>query len=175
VAVIAKVGLREHGGKVRTKAGIFDVTLAEGGGYRVQGPAGEEPGLVRYDAERQILEIERPGVTLRIRFRPELEQTTFDFQGHHYEVGTMDFGNISVTEEGRPVVRGHVTVSGVRLLSVAPDLEPIERELAFGLALRGSAVDEMFWREDQPFLLGLGETTEDAVLREQERLHRKDA
>ena len=169
MAVIAKLGLREKGGKVRTPAGLFDVTRNEDGRYVVPGPAGEPPGLVGYDGDRQLLRIERPGVAVEIRFRPELERTTFTFNGRQYEFGTMDFGTIRVTEAGRPVVQGYVTISGVRLLSVAPELVPIERELAFGLALRGSALDDMFWKEDQPFLMGLEEGAEDSVLRERER------
>lgn len=174
MAVIAKIGLLRKGGKVRTKEGVFEVTLNEDGRYVVPGPAGEDSGLVRYDFDRQILHVERPGVTLEIRFRPELEHTTFEYGGHRYEIGTMDFGAIRFTEAGRTAVRGHVTISGVRLLFVASDLEPIERELAFGLALRGSALDDLFWQEDQPFLMGLKEGAQDSLLREEERRHRED-
>ncbi len=174
MAVIAKIGLLRKGGKVRTKEGVFDVTLNEDGRYVVPGRAGEDPGLVRYDFDRQVLHIERPAVTLEIRFRPELERTTFDYGGHRYEIGTMDFGTILFTEAGRAAIRGHVTISGVRLLSVASDLEPIERELAFGLALRSSALDDLFWQEDQPFLTGLQEGAQGSLLREEERLHRED-
>lgn len=171
MAVIAKVGLLEHGGKVRTEAGIFEVTRAPDGTYLVGGPAAQGSGKVRYDDHRETLEIQRPGVDVSIQFRPELERTTFEFGGRTYEVGTMDFGDISIQEGDRPVVRGHETVSGVRLLSVAPELVAIERELAFGLALRGSSVDEDHWREDQPFLEGLKERAEDAFLREDAKLH----
>lgn len=166
MAVIAKVGLLEHGGKVRTKAGIYEARRAPDGWYVVQGPTAEGSGKVRYDEGRGTLEVQRPGVDVSIRFRAELEHTTFEFGGHTYEVGTMDFGDISIREGARPVVRGHETVSGVRLLSVAPELEPIERELAFGLALRGASVDENYWREDEPFLEGIKERAEDAFLRE---------
>jgi hypothetical protein len=62
-------------------------------------------------------------------------------------------------------------VSGVRLLSVAPELLPIERELAFGLAVRGSAVDADYWREDEPFLEGIKQSAEDTFLREDAKTH----
>ena len=62
----------------------------------------------------------------------------------------MDFGEISIKEGDRPVVRGHGTVSGVRLLEVAPEIEALERELAYGLALRSLALDKDLWREDNP-------------------------
>lgn len=171
VAVIAKIGLLERRGKVRTPSGVFEVVREEDSGFTVGGPAAEGPGRVHYDDDRDVLDIQRPGISVSIVFRPELEHTTFDFRGHVYEVGTMDFGDISIREGGRSVVKGHVTISGVRLQSVEPELLPIERELAFGLALRSSSLDEDSWREDQPFLTGLEESAEDAVLREDERLH----
>ncbi len=172
MAVIAKVGLLEHGGKVRTKEGIFEVTRGTDGWYTVGGPGAEGPGRVRYDDERELLEIERPGVAVSIHFRPELERTTFMFRGHTYEVATMDFGNISIREGSRPVVQGHVTVSGDKLRTVAPDLLPIERELAFGLAVRSSAIDSDSWDEEHPFLEGIEEGAEGAVL-DEETKHEK--
>lgn len=171
MAVIAKVGLLEHRGKVRTGAGIFEVRGTADEGYEVGGPPSEGPGHVHYDIDRDVLDIQRPGVQVSIQFRGELEHTTFPFAGHTYEIGTMDFGNVSITEAGRPVVRGHETVSGVRLLFVAPELVPIERELAFGLAIRGAAVDASNWAEDEPFLESLKQSAEGAFLHEDDRLH----
>ena len=173
MTVIAKIGVLEHGGKVRTKDGVFAVHRGPDGSYAVSGPAGEPAGRVRYDDERETLTIERPGFALSIRFRPELEHTRFELAGHTYEVATMDFGNISIKEDARAVVQGHVTVSGVRLLTVAPELVPVERELAFGLALRSSAADEDYWDEDQPFFEALKQRAEGAVLGEESR-HGRD-
>ena len=173
MTVIAKVSLREHGGKVRTKEGIFEVTRAEDAWFSVGGPAAEGPGRVRYDDERETLQIERPGTALSIHFRPELERTTFTFGGHTYDVATMDFGTISIKEGSRPAVEGHVTVSGVRLLSVAPELLPVERELAFGLALRGAAADEDFWDESHPFLERIIQRGEETILDEEAKHHRE--
>lgn len=171
MAVLAKLGLREHSGKVRTRAGIFEVRGTPEDGYEVGGPQGEGPGHVRYDAERDVLDIQRPGIAVSIRFRPELEHTTFAFQGRTYEIGTMDVGNISVNEGSTPVVRGHETVSGVRLLTVAPEFVPIERELAFGLAVRSEAVDGDHWREDQPWLEWQKQQVEGAFLHEDAKRH----
>ena len=81
----------------------------------------------------------------------------------------MDFGNISIREGARPVVRGHVTVSGARLLSVADEMLPVERELVFGLAVRSSAADEDYWDESHPFLEGMKENAEESVLDEEAR------
>ena len=150
MVVVARIGISEKKGKVRTPEGIYDVRRVEDGWYTVAGPVVQQPGRVRYNDDRNLLEIERPGLSVSIHFRPELEHTTFELTGHTYEVGTMDFGEISIKEGDRPVVRGHGTVSGVRLLEVAPEIEALERELAYGLALRSLALDKDLWREDNP-------------------------
>jgi len=171
VTVVAKVGMREQHGKVRTAEGIVEVQRSPDGTYEVPAPADGQPGRVKYDDEHDVLEIERPGVHLSIQFRGETEHTVFEFGGRTYEVATMDFGAISIKDAGRPAVQGHVTVSGVRLLSVAPDLQPIQRELAFGLALRSDAISKGFWREDEPFLEGIKERIETDLLEGDARLH----
>jgi hypothetical protein len=155
VVVVAKIGIRGKG-KVRTPEGIYDVRPADDDWFVVPGPSGAESGRVRYRDERDLLEIEGRGATLSIHFRPELEHTTFQFNGHAYEVATTDFGNISIHEGSRVVVRGHGTVSGARLLAVAADLAPLERELAFGFALRLSEQDKDLWDEDHPLLAQWG-------------------
>lgn len=171
MAVVAKIGLREQHGKVRTAEGIYEVRRSPDAWYTIPGPAAGEPGRVKYDDERDVLYIERPGVGLSIRFLGETERTTFAFGGQTYDVATMDFGTISIRDGDRRVVLGHVTVSGVRLLSVAPELQPIERELAFGLALRSDAISKGFWREDEPFLEGIKEGIEGNLLEGDLRLH----
>ena len=147
MAVIAKLGLLEHG-RVRTDAGVFAVRPGDDGWFRIAGTSPEDAGRVRYHDERKLLEIERPDVTLSIHFLGETEKTTFEFAGRTCDIGTMDFGEILIREAGRPVVKGHSTVSGVRLDSVDPAFQPIERELAFGLALRSSGIDRELWRDD---------------------------
>ncbi len=148
MVVVAKVGILEEHGRVRTEEGTFAVRPEDEGWFTVAGKTPEDAGRVRYDAPRELLEIERSGITVSIQFRPEMEKTIFNLDSHVYEVATMDFGNIDIHEGNRPVVKGHVTVSGVRLLSVESDLQPIERELAFGLALRSSEADKDFWKDD---------------------------
>ncbi|HKW42673.1 MAG TPA: hypothetical protein VJP06_00675 [Thermoplasmata archaeon] len=152
MVVVAKISISANSGKVRTTEGIFQVTLEKDDWYSVAGPVPHEVGQVRYDDDRNSLEIQRPEGRLSIHFKPELEHTTFEWKGHSYQMGTLDFGEISIKEGSRAAVRGHGTVSGVRLLAVAPDLSPIERELAFGLALRSAAIDRDLWREDRPLL-----------------------
>lgn len=138
VAIVVKLGVLRNRHEVKTDDGVFGVRPSEAGGYVVEAPPGQDPGVVRYDEKERVLDIQRPGLSLRIRFGTEQERTFFDFDEHHYEVGTLDFGKVDVAEAGRQVVGGYATVSGVRLEFVAPDIRPIERELAFGLALRSA-------------------------------------
>lgn len=147
MAVIAKIGVLEHRGKVRTQEGVFEVHEDADGGYTVGGPAGVAPGRLHYEPNRQVLTIERPEGRLVIDFQPDLERTVFEFGGRRYEVASMDFGNILVKEGARTAVEGHITIGGVRLVTVTPEFLPYERELAYGLALRGSVLDSEFWHE----------------------------
>jgi len=155
VVVVAKIGIRGKG-KVRTQEGIYDVSPSDDEWFVVSGPPDEGSGRVRYRDEQDLLEIERRDAKLSIHFRPELEHTTFELNGHVYGVATTDFGDISIREGSRPVVRGHGTVSGVRLLAVDADLAPVERELAFGFALCLGAQDKDLWDEDHPLLARWG-------------------
>ncbi len=164
VTVVAKIGILEEHGKVRTTQGIYEVRRAPDGWYTVPGPETEGSGRVTYDDQRDVLQIDRPGVGLSIQFLGETERTSFEFGGRRYDVATMDFGTILIKEGSRPVVQGHVTVSGVRLLTVAPELQSIEREFAFGLAVRSDAISKGFWREDEPFFEGIKEGIEGDLL-----------
>lgn len=136
MTIVVKLGVLRDRHEVKTDDGDFEVRPSAADGYVVEAPSGEEPGLVRYDEEERVLEIQRPGMSLRIEFGTEQERTFFEFNDHRYEVGTLDFGKVDIAEAGRQAVGGYATVSGVRLEFVAPELRPIERELAFGLALR---------------------------------------
>ena len=150
MAIVAKTGIL-GGGKVRTEDAVCKVRPAGEGWYSIPGRTSGDSGRVRYHGARDILEIERPGVSLSIQFRSELERTTFELDRTVYDVATMDFGHISIREQGRSVVEGRVTPSGVRLESVAPDLQPIERELAFGLALRSNELARIFRQADRVY------------------------
>ncbi len=52
----------------------------------------------------------------------------------------MVWGHVMIMGRERPVATGRLTLSGVRLGYVAPELEPIARELAVGLAYRAVAI-----------------------------------
>src|SRR5207245_8880990 len=113
VVVVAKIGIRGKG-RVRTQEGIYDVSPTDDEWFVVSGPPGEGSGRVRYRDEHDLLEIERREVKVSIHFRPELEHTTFEVNGHVYEVATTDFGDSSIREGRRRRGRGPGTVTGER-------------------------------------------------------------
>lgn len=111
----------------------------EGGGWvSVPSVGSSLRGRVRYDALRDRIRIESPDATTVIPFR--WRGTTFTFSGRQYRVGPMAWGHIMVSYHDRPVVTGRVTLSGVRLGYVAPELEPIAYALTVGLAYRALAI-----------------------------------
>lgn len=104
------------------------------GAFRIAGPGPEDGGRVLFYPWRDYASIERRDGLVEIQFKDE--RTEFDWDRHTYRLGDMLDGDIHIREEERLVVDGRVTVSGVRLRTLAPDLDPIIRELAFALALR---------------------------------------
>ncbi len=111
----------------------------EGGGW-VSVPSADSAsrGRVRYDALRDRIRIDSPGGSAVIPFR--WRGTTFTFGGRRYRVGPMTWGHVMVSRDDRPVATGRVTAMGVRLGYVAPEIEPIARELTVGLAFRAIAL-----------------------------------
>ena len=111
----------------------------EGGGWvSVPSPGSVPSGRVRYDALHDRLRIESPAGAADVPFR--WRGTTFTFGGQRYRIGPMAWGHVMVSRGDRPMVTGRVTVHGVRLGFVAPELNPIAKELAIGLAFRAIAM-----------------------------------
>jgi hypothetical protein len=107
----------------------------EGDGWITVPPVGARSGgRVRYEALRDRIRIESPAGRVLVPFH--WRHTSFSFGGRTYRLGPMAWGHIMVSQEDRPVATGRVTMSGVRLGYVAPELEPIAPELAVGLAYR---------------------------------------
>lgn len=111
----------------------------EGNGWITVPPVGAGAGgRVRYEVLRDRIRIEAGSRQFLIPFH--LRHTSFSFGGRSYRVGPMAWGHVMVSDGDRPVVAGRVTMSGVRLGYVAPELEPIAAELAVGLAYRAVAI-----------------------------------
>ena len=112
----------------------------EGGGWvSIPSVGSRAGGRVRYDALRDRIRIEGPQGSTSVSFH--WRHTTFEFRGHRYEVGPMAWGHVMISRDDRPMMTGRLTLSGVRLGYVAPEVEPIASELAVGLSFRAIA----FW------------------------------
>ncbi len=111
----------------------------EGGGWlSVPSVGPQSSARVRYDALRDRIRIESAAGTTLVPFR--WRGTNFTFGGHRYRIGPMAWGHVMVSRGDRPVATGRVTMHGVRLGFVAPELDPIAKELAIGLAFRAIAL-----------------------------------
>lgn len=111
----------------------------EGGGWvSVPSIGSRSGGRVRYDALRDRIRIESSAGATVVPFR--WRGTNFAFGGQRYRIGPMAWGHVMVSSGERPVATGRVTMSGVRLGYVAPELAPIAHELAVGLAYRAIAI-----------------------------------
>lgn len=139
VAVVVKRGLLRTG-SVLVDGEKYRVRRAKAGWFLVGGRTPFDAGRVRFERSRDRATLERSDETVVIQFR--LGETVFGWQGRPYRVGTMQWGQIEIEQEGRPVARGHVTVTGVHLEMVAPELLPIIRELAFALTMHSEWLAE---------------------------------
>lgn len=111
----------------------------ERGGWITVPPAGKFPGgRVRYDWFRDRVRIETPGSRTLLEFR--WRHSGFRLRGRAYRVGPMIWGHVMVSCDERPVATGRVTLHGVRLGYVAPELEAIASALVVGLAYRALAL-----------------------------------
>ncbi len=104
------------------------------GGYGVDAPDVWDRARVDYDIAADWIRIERDEETIDVPFHDG--EADFTWRESPYHIASMVFGEIHVAQGGRPVVRGFVTVSGVHLDPVEPELLPVIRPLAWGLTLR---------------------------------------
>ncbi len=111
----------------------------DGGGWvSVPSLSSVPAGRVRYDALRDRIRIESPSGVTVVPFR--WRGTNFTYGGQRYRIGPMAWGHVMVSRGERPVATGRVTMHGVRLGFIAPELNPIAKELTIGLAFRAVAM-----------------------------------
>jgi hypothetical protein len=140
VKVIVELGWLARAGKIVVEGTKFRVRR-EDGGYRVEGSNPAEHGHVKWDRFRDHAVIASGGWDLDLQFHPGA--TDFVWDHRTYRLGDMIFGSVVLHEAARPVIRGHVTTSGVRLQTEGPDFDPIIREIALVLALHSEALDNL--------------------------------
>ena len=107
------------------------------GWYVVYAPPPAPSGRVRYFDRRDRAVFDHAGETIRLRFRSAGASSDGRPRA---SLGIDVVGRIRVTQNGREVVLGRVTPTGVRLEHVSPELFPIIRELALVLALHSEAL-----------------------------------
>lgn len=136
VALEAKVGILRDRLVVE---GVEYPLRREGNGWvSVPSVGAQSGGRVRYDRLRDRIRIETHAGNVLVPFH--WRHTSFAYHGRRYRLGPMVWGHVMVAEAERPVVTGRVTMNGVRLGYVAPELEPIAQELAVGLAYRAITI-----------------------------------
>jgi hypothetical protein len=136
VAIEARVGILKDRLVVE---GMEYPVRREGGGWVTIPAVGSLPSSrVRYDSLRDRIHIDAAGGRTVIAFR--WRRTAFTFGGRQYHIGPMAWGHIMVSRGEHPIATGRVTVTGVRLGYVAPELGPIVHPLALGLAFRAVAI-----------------------------------
>jgi len=141
VAVIVKRGLVRPG-RVLVDHTTYRVRRNRDGSFVVPEAASQSPGRVNYLFLRDQLFLENPLYKVAVLFHTG--ETTFEFDRRTYSIGPLTDGRVLIREQDRTVVEGRVTPTGVRLDTIAAELEPIQNELAFGLALRTEDLDRQF-------------------------------
>lgn len=125
-------------GRIRVDGVRTKVLRDTGGWYVVEGIHSGEGARVMYREMQDLIVISRPEANLRVAFHGG--EGRFEWEGRPYHVASMIEGVLRIDQEGRRVAEGHVTVTGIHLESVAPELLQLIRPLAWGLALRSERV-----------------------------------
>ncbi len=137
MAVDAKHGLLRDGW-IRVEGTRTRVMRDTGGWYVVKDPSPWGDARVLFREAQDLAAIQWRGTILRIPFRKG--EGTFRWEERDYRIGTMIEGQLRIEQEGRVVAQGHVTVAGLHLDSVATELLPILRPLAWALVLRSETL-----------------------------------
>ena len=143
--VTAELGII-WGGRVIIDGVRRKVRRTGDGWYVVSHGSSGMHGRIRNRAAADIIEIRSPMGDLTIEFH--MEGTAFKWNGRQYQVASMNSGDVFVTADAMPALRGTFTMSGVRLELLDSALMPIAAELAFGFALRRSYLGRE-WRREQ--------------------------
>ncbi len=128
-------------GRTRADGVRMRVVRDTGGWYVVRDASSWGDARVLYRDSQDLAVLRWAGAILRIPFHAG--QGAFRWEDRTYRIDSMIEGEIRIREGDRLAVRGHVTVTGVHLDSVATELLPIIRPLAWALALRSEAVAKM--------------------------------
>lgn len=117
------------------------VVKDSGGWYVVEDTSWWGNARVLYREFQDLAVIQWAGAVLRIPFHAG--EGVFTWEERTYRIGSMVEGELRIRQDERLVAQGHVTVAGLHLDSVATELLPLIRPLAWALVLRSEAVARM--------------------------------
>lgn len=137
VALEARHGLLGDG-RIRLDGKRSRVRQDTGGWFVVEDVPPWESARVLYREVQDLAIIQWPGAILRVVFHAG--EGEFVWEERRYHIGSMIEGEIRIQQEARTVAEGHGTVAGLHLESVATELLPIIRPLAWALVLRGESI-----------------------------------
>ena len=130
--VTVKHGLLD-GGRIRVDYVETEVRREDAGVYAVDAPDVWDRARMHYDHFEDHFRIELEHETVELSFHHG--EADFTWKDRPYHIASLVGGEVRIDQEGRPVATGVVTVSGLHLETVEPELLPLIRPLAWGLAL----------------------------------------
>lgn len=125
-------------GRIRVDGVRTKVLRDTGGWYVVEGAEAGESTRVLYRDRQDLVVLRGAETTLRVPF--SAGEGAFEWGGRHYHIANMVRGEVRIDQEGRQVVRGRVTDTGLHLESVAAEMGALIRSLAWGLTLRSESL-----------------------------------
>ncbi len=137
VRVIVKHGLL-GGGRIRVDHVETEVRREDVGIYVVDAPDVWDRAKMRYDRFEDHFRVDLEQETVDVAFHQG--EARFTWKDRPYHIASLVGGEVRIDQEGRPVATGVVTVSGLDLEPVEPELLPLIRPLAWGLALYSEEV-----------------------------------
>lgn len=140
MVVDAKHGLLRDGW-IRVDGERARVIRDTGGWYVVKDRSPWGDARVLFRGAQDMAAIQWSTTILRIAFRAG--EGRFRWEEREYDIAAMSEGEIRISQEGRPVARGHVTAAGLHLDSVATEILPILRPLVWVLVLRSETLRVM--------------------------------
>lgn len=137
MTVVVKHRIRGDGriwlDRVKTK-----VLRDTGGWYAVEAPSHAEDARVLFRPAQDMVVIEQSGQFFRVPF--VRGEGVLVWEDRMYRIANMALGEIRIDRDSRPVGRGVVTTTGIRIDLVETELLPIVRALAWGLTLRSEEI-----------------------------------
>ncbi len=126
------------GGRIWVDHVETEVRREGAGVYFVDAPDVWDRARMHYDRFEDHFRIEFEQDAVDVSFHQG--EANFAWKDRPYHIASLALGETHIDQAGRPVATGFVTVSGLHLDPVEPELLPLIRPLAWGLALYSEEV-----------------------------------